>query len=90
MKERAKTARRSANGTNIECWLFDEHSPGKRCRWPTSALARRLSDACDDMYVAAVLEAYAWILDHPMGTEDMVRRLRDLRRAERNEGFNDA
>jgi len=88
MKDRATTAREVDASRDCEAWLFDEDSAAKRCKWPTAALARRLAQRCDPA-VKSVLLAYAWMLDHPMGTEDMVRRLRDLRRAEREGGFDD-
>lgn len=89
MKDRAKTAREVDASRDCEAWLFDEDSAAKRCRWPTSAVAHRLARRCDDPAVSSVLLAYAFLLDHPMGTEDMIRRLRDLRRAEREGGFCD-
>ncbi len=76
-------------GTAVERWLFNEHDPDIRCTWPTAAAARvianRLTDCTDTaMGVRSVIMCYTGLLSPEYSTEDMIRRLRALRRAERD------
>ena len=73
-------------GTAVERWLFDEDI---RCTWPTAAAARvianRLTDCTDTaMGARSVLVHYSGLLSPRISTEDAIRRLRALRRAERD------
>ena len=72
-------------GTNSESWVFWPDSPAHRCQWPTVRGTARLLETEDlPPGVSAVLQAYCALLAHPVGTENMIARLRALRRAERS------
>ena len=81
----SRKAKREYVGTNVERWLFDEDVKGLRCVWPTADLARRLMDQSRGE-IRAILNAYAWLIDCPLDDE-MIQRLKDLRKAEREGGY---
>jgi hypothetical protein len=81
-----ETVRKMCVDTRVERWLFNDDVAELRCSWPTADVAGRLAEEAQergDYATASVLRAYQHMLNPCYGTETMVRQLRSLRLAER-------
>jgi hypothetical protein len=79
-------------GTMVERWRLHPDDPAESCAWPTAALAGRLAGEALSLEgvpdalrfaLAGLADAYVHLLTHPIGTEATVKRLRELRKLER-------